>query len=531
MSYTGHFTLSNLEAQNIHVDTISQTILPLHNNVNLGSLEKPFKEIFVSANTLHLGTDVSLGAERDDEGNVFFAPNTAMKLKSSGSDTTRDIIIDPNEGFTMGDTKIKHSGLEFKGDDGEDVVIDKNLFTNVDERVSRIATDIGISTSTKSDFGFLIDYKLRIDETTKNVTSLENGNFELGRVFDKTDSLGLNTLIIKEFGNKLPLFDSEGNITLYVSSEQRNVRNSRLNENAIKVTFDNNNIDNRYIVPIETHTNLRDIFPIDIFDMNKFEGRVKFKADFDSTGSLYYSDDGTTFSGLHALKNYVQVSSPTFYSQNINGSSTTYPLAPYENVVDFISYYQLPLLFENQKSFTASDINYEYYSSTLSSNRLDNNVFINEGGSLETSESVYGGNTTITSTRLNLKTNLNKSLYPAIRVIRWKNTYNPTFTCVTSADMAINDFKTALGWTNLTAIYTKYTTSTNTGENWISKLVEITYAYLKYGQPVKSLGTVDMTNVNAIISAIASNTALLEFQNDTTDVAIRIKKEAFQSYM
>lgn len=531
MSSSGHFTLSNLEAQNIEVDTISKTILPLNNNVNLGSLQKPFKEIFVSANTLHLGTDVSLGAETDADGNAFFAPNTAMKLKSSGGDTARDIIIDPNEGFTMGDTKIKHSGLEFKGDDGEDVLIDKNLFTNVDERVSRIAKDIGISTSTKSDFGYLVDYKLRIDETTKNVTSIENGNFELGRVFDKSDSLGLNTLIIEEFANKLPAFDTEGNVTLYAATDTRNVRNSRLNENAIKVQFDNNNnpIDNRYIVPIETHTNLRDIFPVDIFDMNKFEGRVKFKADFDSTGSLYYSDDGETFSGLHALKNYVQVSDPSFYGQNINGSSTAYPLAPYENVVDFISYYQLPLLFENQKTFTNDHINYEYYSSSLVRNRLDNKVYERAPSTENMSEEVYGIDTNIESYALKLRDDLNKKFYPAIRVIKWKNTYNPTFTRITSADMDIAEFKNALGWGSIADIYTKYTTSTNTGENWISKLVEITYAYLKYGQPVKSLGTVDMTDVNAIISAIAGNNSLLE--NDTTDVAIRIKKEAFESYM
>ena len=530
MSSSGHFTLSNLEAQNIQVDTISQTILPSHANVNLGSITKPFKEIFVSANTLHLGTDVSLGAETDADGNFYFAPSKAMKLKGT-TDGATDIIIDPNEGFTMGDTRIRTTGLQFKGDDGEDVLIDKNLFTNVDERVSRIAKDIGISTSTKSDFGFLIDYQLRIDETTKNITSLQNGNFELGRVFDKTDSLGLNTLIIKEFANKLPSFDSEGNITLFAESDKKNVRNSRLNENAINVTFDNNIIDNRYIVPIETHTNLRDIFPVDIFDMNKFEGRMKFKADFDSTGSLYYSDDGTTFSGLHALKNHVQVSSPTLYGQNANGVSAAFVLSPYENVVEFISYYQLPLLFENQKTFTSSHINYEYYSSSLVSNRIDNKVFVREGGVGRMTESVYGVDTTIESPQLNLKTNLNKSLYPAIRIIKWKNTYNPTFARVTSADMDITEFKNAVGWTNLATIYNKYTTNTNTGENWISKLVEITYAYLKYGQPVKSLGTVDMTNVNAIISAIAANTALLEFQNDTTDVAIRIKKDAFQSYM
>lgn len=531
MSSSGHFTLSNLTAQNIEVDTIGKTILPLHNNVNLGSFTNPFKEIFVAPNTLHLGSNVSLGVEV--ESNVhYFTPSTGMKLKSRDIGVD-DIIIDPTAGLSMGNTRIKADGrVEFKGADGqEDVVIDNSIFTTIDQRASAIATDIGISTSTKSDFGYLIDYKLRVDESTKNVIAIENANFELGRTFDKSDSLGLNTLVIKEFPNKLPSFDSQGAITLYTTADTKNVRNVRLNENAIKLTFDDNYIDNRYIVPIETNTNLRDIFPVDIFDMNKFEGRVKFKADFDSIGSLYYSDDGVKFSGLQALKNYVQVSAPVFYGQNINGGSSAYPLIPYENVVDFLSYYQFPLLFENQKTFTDDHINYEYFSSSLVSNRLNNNVFVREGGVGNMFESVYGVDVTISSSQLNLKTNLSKSLYPAIRVIKWKNTYNATFTRVTSVDMDIAEFNAALGWTSLVDIYNKYI-STNTGENWIRKLVEITYAYLKYGQPLKLLGTVDMTNVNAILSTIDSQLQnSIELQNDTDDVAIRIKKELFESYM
>ena len=531
MSSSGQFTLSNLKSQNIEVDTIGKTILPLHNNVNLGSFEKPFKEIFVSSNTLHLGSNVALGVEVVD--NVtYLTSSTAMKLKAD-SVSSNDIIIDPNDGFSMGNTKIKSDGrVEFKGENGQpDVVIDNTIFTIIDQRASNIVTNIGFNINTRSDFGYLVDYELEVEPSNNNIKSIKNANYELGRIFDKSDSLGLNTLVIKEFSNNLPSFDVNGNVTLYETSERQNIRNSRLNENAITVAFDDNDIDNRYIVPIETNTNLRDLFPVDIFDMNKFEGRVKFKADFDSIGSLYYSADGKTFSGLQAFKNFVQVSDPMFYSQNISGGNSNYSLSPYENVVDFLSYYQLPLLFENQKTFTDDHNNYEYYSSSLVSNRLDNNLFVREGGTGSVSESVYGVNTTLSYPKLHLETNLNKSLYPAIRVIKWKNTYNATFTRVTSADMGIYEFKTALGWTNLTDIYTKYTTSTNKGENWINKLVEITYAYLKYGQPLKLLGTVDMTNVNAIISALANDLSLLEFQNDETDVAIRIKKNAFVTYM
>tara|TARA_Y100000389_G_scaffold85425_1_gene82153 strand:- start:13149 stop:14723 length:1575 start_codon:yes stop_codon:yes gene_type:complete len=523
MSCTGHFTLSNLEASNIVVDTIGKTILPLHSDVNLGSLEHPFKEIFVSSDTIHIGDVVSLGVEKEGDA-VYFTPSAAMKLKVG----SKDIIIDPSDGFVFGDTKIKDTGLEFISSAGEPVIVDKDIFTTIDERITRIAKDIGIESS----FGYMVEYTLRVEPTSNNIKHVDNGNFQLGKVFDKSDSLGLNTIIIKSFPNKLPSFSKTGDVTFFSIAEQQNVRNVRINNNAINFTLTSGITDDNYIVPIERNTNLRDIFPINIFDMNKFEGRIKFKADFDNVGSLYYSDDGTTFSGLQALKNYVQVSNESFYGQNISVSIAEYPLSSYENVVEFISYYQLPLLFENQTTFKNTRVNkYEYYSSSLASNRINNNAFINDAETtINVSESVYGFNTTISSTKLRLKT-LTQSLYPAIRVIKWKNIYNPIFTRVTSTDMEITQFKTALGWTETADIYSKYTTNTNTGENWISKLVEITYAYLKYGQPLKLLGTLDMTKVTTIISNIDGSSSFLEFQNDINDVAIRIKKEAFESHL
>ena len=528
MSANGQFTLSNLIATNIEVDTIGKTIIPLHSNVNLGSVDRPFKDVFVSSSTIHIGSNLELKADVDSDGNTFFAPNRAMKLK--GSVETDDIIIDPNQGFKLGKTTIKKTGLEIENNNGETVVVDDTLFTTVDSRINTLAKNIAVDNSTKSDFGYLVDYKLELDGTSSNnITRVRNGNFELGKLFDKTDSLGLNTLIISEIPNDLPTFDNTGSVKLYNDNQKVNRVNLKLNDNAINTDL---NTDDQYIIPIETNTNLHDIFPVNIFDMNKNAGRIKFKSDFDNTGSLYYSIDSEKISGLQSLKNYVQVSHPQFYAQNAN-QTDAFSLTPYETVVDFISYYQLPLLFENQKTVNDNNSKYEYYSSTDIENRLDNKVFQLEGNSSYPSENVYDKDIEIESTGIKLEpipTNI-YSVYPAIRVIKWKNTYSPTFTRLTNVDYT-ETFATALGWgwnnskPTTSDVYAKYINS-NTGENWIRKLVEITFAYLKYGQPLKLLNSIDNASINEILTDIENNKSLINIRCDSTDISITIKKDAF----
>lgn len=535
MSATGHFTLSNLTTTNFEVETIGaltgSNILPVNNDVCLGSISRPFKDLYVSENTIYLGDTVQLGVE-ESGGTKYFAPRAPMKIK----DTTgqESITIDVVNGIQFGDTtggqgqrtKISKTGIELTSADGTVTTVDDQLFTKVDERVDTLAKTIAIENSTKADFGFLIDYKLVVNSTTMDVEQVINGNFELGRLFDKTDSLGLNTLIYKEINN-LPPFASDGSVTLYTDANARNKLNPKLTDNAISTQLTETD---RFIVPIETRTNLRDIFPINIFDLNKDEGRIKFKSDFDSIGSLYFSSDGIKLSGLQTLKNYAEVSHPQFYAQSTVYDGSIITLAPYESVVDFITYYQLPLLFENTQDVYSK---YDYYLSSTPSNRLNDQAYTATTSVLTKNETVFNQDVSITGLELDKfrkGTGLNPepTLYPAIRVMKWKNTYTPTFTKLTNADIVANTtFSTNLGWGTTTPtlanIYTKYDT-----KGWIKKLVEITFAYIKYGQPLKLLGTIDTATVDTIYGALSS--ANLVLHNNGDSLSVTINKNVFSSY-
>lgn len=533
MSATGHFTLSNLTTTNIEVDTIGartgSNILPFNADVSLGSIDRPFKDLYVSESTIYLGDTVELGVE-DSGGTKYFAPRAPMKIGSIGSADT--ITLDSTNGIQFGSsqtggktTKITKSGIELTNDVGDIITVDDQLFTRVDERVDTLAKSIAIDNSTKADFGFLIDYKLIVNAETMDVEQVINGNFELGRLFDKTDSLGLNTLIYQEM-NDLPTFTNDGSVTLYSDANTRNKLNPKLNDNAIRTQLTNTD---RFIVPIETNTNLRDIFPINIFDLNKAEGRIKFKSDFDSMGSLYFSTDGIKLSGLHTLKNFAQVSHPKFYAQSTTYDGSIITLSPYESVVDFITYYQLPVLFEN-----AQDVHekYEYYLSSTPQNRLNDKAYVKDTFENST-ESVYDQSVTIQQIKLEdyrKDTGLspNPTLYPAIRIIKWKNTYTPTFTKLTKADIDTNTtFSQNLGWgtlPNVSDIYTKYN-----AKGWIKKLVEITFAYIKYGQPLKLLGTIDTETVNTIYNNLTTDK--LALHNNTDSLSVTIDKSVFSSHI
>jgi hypothetical protein len=89
--------------------------------------------------------------------------------------------------------------------------------------------------------------------------------------------------------------------------------------------------------------------------------------------------------------------------------------------------------------------------------------------------------------------------------------------------------RTKLKWTTVEDVYTKYTTETNTGENWIAKLVELTFAYLKYGRSLKPLITEEMVSVHSILTDISNNKSLLKL--DTTLLEISIEKSAIAAYL
>jgi len=511
---SGQLSLSNLVTSNLSVDFINTDLIPGNSNLSLGSLEKPFKELFVSAGTIHVGT-VSLS---DNQG--FLSTDKPMRI---GSNINTRITIGANTGISIGSAVFNNTGLKFDDGAGGETIVDNTIFTKI-ENIAKLQASTAV-TKNNDDFGFLTDYVLNISSNnsgSNSISSITNANFELGKLFNTSNSLNLNTFITATRTNNLYEFDSTGVVTLFTEAQKTNRLNKRLDNNAINIILTPTK---QVLIPIETNTTIRDVFPLNILDVNKKDGRLKFKSDFDNVGSLYYLDQSNKLSGLCNLKNYVQLSDPQFASM-YNLKDQVIPLSKNEYIVDFISYYNLPILFESQLSDNLSS--YDYYISSLQANRVSNKVYRHEP-----TNPLLGStqdNVTIAPIRdMSTVQGFNKSFYPAIRVIKWKNIYTPSFTKLEADSYEM--LKTKLKWTNVAELYTKYTTGTNTGENWIQKLVELTFAYLKYGKPLKPLNAQEKTSVQTIMTSISNDATKSAIKLDTNLLEISIKSSAFTAYL
>ena len=520
---SGTLELGQVIGTNIKIDQITDNLVPSHSNVSLGSASMPFKDIYVSPDTLHIG-EVDLSAEVDEEGNAFFAPRQPIKLKSHES-SEKDIILNPDEGLRIGVSKITETGLRI----GE-TSIGSDIYTRIEgiaEEKSRITFE---ETSTKADFGYLKDYVLTFDGTGDNsLLSIEKGNFELGKTFNRKESLNLQTFILKDIKSPMYNLHDNGATQLFTEVEQNDKRNRKINGNnlSVKLTADSD----FQIIPIEKHVNIRDIFPVNNLDLNKFEGQGKFKADFDNVGSQFFSFDGGKFSGLNALKGYCQLSHPDLH-KNSRSYTGVVSLQDHESIVDFISYYRFPILF--QKQFTGDDLTrFQYYSSSLVDNRKQHRVYKSMTGP-NVGEAPFGieelrneiGNI-ILDTYVNT-VGETTNFFPAIRVIKYVNLYDARFSPMRDHEYTNPDFQRLLGWDNLSvdAIYSKYTTGTNLGKNWMSELIKLTYAYVKFGIPLKPLNSADraiVSNAEQTVAKAADKSQYLEVVTNDFETCLRVK--------
>ena len=215
----------------------------------------------------------------------------------------------------------------------------------------------------------------------------------------------------------------------------------------------------------------------------------------------------------------------------------TIKLRPFESVVEFISYSHLPLLFENQNELEDDLERYEYYISSQMENRLDNKAY-KVLGAAPVTETVNGVEVTLSG--INLRQNFEggqlRRFYPQIRVINWKNTYDAVFNGVGTDYYSNGDFLQALGWgtpvLSKDTIVTKYKEGTKMGENWMKKLVEITFAHLKYGKPLKNLNSTDLQLVDNIYRTVLTDvTRHVQLNEGSSELSIEIAKSAFSGVL
>jgi hypothetical protein len=285
---TSNLTADFINTTNLSVDFINKSLLPSNPDVSLGSDLIRFKDLFVSQGTIHVGA-VSL-SEKDGS----FSSSAPFQFGEDGD--IDKVIIGTSTGIVVGTTRINSSSMTFENGEGEVTTVDNSLFTQI-ENIAKTEASTQL-TKNSDDFGFLTDYIVSIDNDSSgsnNIRSINNGNFQVGKLFNTNDSLNLNSFIIITKPNFFFDFDATGAVTLLTQAQKTNRLNKRIDNNSINVRL---NATNQVLIPIETNTTIRDVFPLNILDMNKKDGRLKFKADFDNVGSLYYLDQVGKMSGL-----------------------------------------------------------------------------------------------------------------------------------------------------------------------------------------------------------------------------------------
>ena len=371
-----------------------------------------------------------------------------------------------------------------------------------------------------SEYGYLVNYGLSFD-SNNSVKKVNNAEFFIGLNFDA--AIPPSRAIIKSISS--PLFgmsSNDGSIILYTQEDVNGTSNVEISDGTINIDIDPT--ESLHVIPLHGETNLRDAFPVNILDVSTHEGARKFKSDFDNVGSLLYSRDGIAFSGMNALCGYVQLSDKNFHAQAVSREDGIF-LRRNEVIVDFIAYYHLPILFDTVKD--EEDLGrYNFYMSSLISNRLNDMAYRVQTGQTSVENEIALENTSLG--------NFNVSFYPHIRVIKWKNEYDTAFNNVGIADKT-HDFMTALGWGNpmdISTIVAKYL-NTNNGSDWIRKLVELTFAHLKHGKPLKTLSATDMLVVDSIYALVTTSNFASYFQLETlqTEITFKLKKEAFSGYL
>ena len=536
---------SNLDYQKFLVSNLTEELnyaIPLISNLS-SNFSNQSNIIFENSNLIqnqiitiedlvHENTDlgdnlVILNSNNSHQSNqIFILRNLSTNQSNIIVDLAASNAILESETFEQSNLIVYFSNLSFSYsndiDDLNEITDDLEIDLDQERRkLSEALQKIEIleGNAYASEYGYLVNYGLVLNENDNSAQRITNSDFFIGVGFDLSPP---TKVIIKNIATPLFGMNHDGSVNLIAQNDINGPSNVDLFGGSINIDMDPTEA--QHVIPLHDETNLRDAFPVNILDVTTHEGARKFKSDFDNVGSLLYSRDGIVFSGINALCGYVQLSDKNFHAQAVSREDGIF-LRRNEIIVDFIAYYHLPILFENVKA--EEDMGqYDFYLSSLVSNRLDDMAY-----RVQTGQTSIENEITLENTSLG---NFNVSFYPHIRVIKWKNEYDPSFNYIGNQDIS-DDFMTALGWGNpmdISTIVAKYL-NTNNGSDWIRKLVELTFAHLKHGKPLKTLNVPDMLVVDSIYALVTTSNFASYFQLETlqTEMTFKLKKEAFSGYL
>jgi hypothetical protein len=440
--------ISNLTVDNFTAVRLDSNLVPYANDtVDLGTPENRFRDAYFSGNTIYIGDSI-ISSSNDNEG------RTTLEFTQSHSVKINNLIFP--DGTSM-DTKAAATTTE--GDALGD-------FDSI----------IGGNASSRPTFKIVGKYNFGVhheqDEADKKYT---------WKIINIKSQNNVHNLIVP---------DSYGNVELTTNDNLYQVSSAaHTNVDVPFVNFDDGSgLTNNVVLSPYIPKNANDLSQLRNYDPSSEKFTNKFKADFDyyHNNRRYNNPDNRPdsqlwgyYSGEVNLDKYVNFNHKGLHVDN----SKHY-------IMEYMQYYCVPFI----KQFNDTE-KYIYYIPNTIEKRL--NTYYKRNGASVASHNVEDNNYPY-------------NLFPKIMFKSWDNSVNDT-------EFQITPYDPLLKWTSDDSdpgnnaetkqqIISKF--SDINGKNWIRKLLEITFAYIKYGNAVAKLTDDDETQLDNKANINASNLIL-----------------------
>lgn len=230
----------------------------------------------------------------------------------------------------------------------------------------------------------------------------------------------------------------------------------------------------------ESQLNINEFFPIRTFDPYSKYFKNKCKTDYNYFYNNYEIKQGSksTSQTMYSEKGhdnvYLQINSIDNYNTKI-GSTKFFD-------IEFIFYFKAPLY---EIKYIIDNMHHKYLISNDENVRLNKAYVFNDDLNTYTLQTI----------------NENYGLYPRISIKKWDNSTNTT----EFSDVIYNE---SMGWgtPDIQTVFSKFKSN-----GWLSKLLELTYIYIKYGYVIGEETIVDI-NINNEANKMTSNDIV--FVND-----------------
>lgn len=485
---SGSFTAANINIQNIHVENLNTSnvetnLIPSTNTLNLGRIDKPWKDLFVSSDSIKY-----VSSEADSK---------VVTTSTINVDETEYIISADTTSFgttASAKTKIDGSSIKFIEDGVASIdVLDKDWKTTTVEIAKAETAELVSKRRDANSYVYNCKLEYATNSSSEYIlnaskeyypTKVMSGEVELGSDIpfvqraENTANRNLNDnskCIMHTFlNNNLPEIVNVGlrhEFNLSISSFNK-INLSEFKHDYIE--------DKHYIIPLDKNIKFKNLIPVTIFDINKKAGYMKFKND------LEYSSD-LMKNGIKSLTGYASLIHPMLSGFNILSSS----IASNSMVVEAIIYYDNPILSPmDPYRIEPNEIHYYRFLFHTDITNRKNKKYYQKTDSLGFSQSTNNDSTDFP--------------YPSITIFLWENNRFSGLTSDQHLTSYSDAFKAYIKWYDSSSktltvekVIAHFNDKSNSivNNNWLFILLKLTYAFIKYGEATYELNTTEESNL------------------------------------